>query len=148
MSALNSNLYARREVEIVGIAERRKEILKKICRRKHDTISNLAFEFGVSERTIRRDIEILSLTEPIYTQTGRYGGGVYITDDYSIDRMYMSNEELNVLHKIFSFAVNSEKCVLNSEELKTLERIVSDYTKPTEFSKKGKKDERERKTAV
>jgi predicted DNA-binding transcriptional regulator YafY len=132
----------------MGIAERRKELLKKLCRRKHDTISNLAFEFGVSERTIRRDVEVLSLTEPIYTQTGRYGGGVYITDAYSIDRMFMTNEELSVLHKICYFAVNSEKCVLNREELKTLEHIVSDYTKPTNFSKKGNKNERERKAVV
>jgi len=43
---------------------------------------NLAFEFGVSERTIRRDIDALSLVAPIYTQAGRYGGGVYILSDY------------------------------------------------------------------
>lgn len=42
-------------------------------------------EFEVSERTISRDIEELSLTKPIYTKSGRYGGGVYIlpyTKDY------------------------------------------------------------------
>ena len=63
-------------------AERRNEILRRLCIRKHDTVANLAFEFQVSERTIRRDIEALSLEAPIYTQTGRYGGGVYILDDY------------------------------------------------------------------
>ena len=63
----------------MGCAERRQEILKILCRRRHETVANLAFELCVSERTIRRDIETLSLSEPIYTQTGRYGGGVYIT---------------------------------------------------------------------
>lgn len=63
-----------------GRAERRSEIMKLLCRRRSETIRNLAFEFEVSERTIRRDIEILSLNEPIYTQVGRYGGGVYVEE--------------------------------------------------------------------
>lgn len=66
----------------MGTAERRHAILRVLCRRRHETLANLAAEFGVSERTIRRDIEILSLTEPLYTQPGRYGGGVYVTDGY------------------------------------------------------------------
>lgn len=84
----------------MGSAERRREIMKLLCRRRHETIENMAFEFGVSERTIRRDIEILSLSEPIYTQSGRYGGGVYVTENYSIDRLYMSEEEENILRKL------------------------------------------------
>ncbi len=59
-------------------SERRREIMKLLNRRRYEKIENIAFEFGVSERTVRRDIEILSLNEPIYTQPGRYGGGVYI----------------------------------------------------------------------
>ena len=73
----------------MGTAERRTEIMRVLCRRRHETISNLADEFGVSTRTILRDIEVLSVMEPIYTQCGRYGG-VYVTDDYSMSRMYMS----------------------------------------------------------
>ena len=38
-------------------AERRAEILKILCRRRYETISVLAAEFNVSERTIRRDIK-------------------------------------------------------------------------------------------
>ena len=67
-----------------GTAERRSEIMKLLCRRRSETIRNLAFEFEVSERTIRRDIEILSLNEPIYTQVGRYGGGVYVEEGYPL----------------------------------------------------------------
>ena len=78
---------------IFGTAERRKEIMKLLCKRRHETIPNLAIELGVSARTIRRDIEELSLSEPIYTQAGRYGGGVYVLDDYYINRMYFSEEQ-------------------------------------------------------
>ena len=54
----------------MGTAERRYEIMKILCRRRYETIRNLASEFGVSMRTVQRDIEALSRTEPIYTQLG------------------------------------------------------------------------------
>ncbi len=65
--------------------ERHRQIIRLVRARGSDTIKNLAMEFEVSERTISRDIEELSLTKPIYTKSGRYGGGVYIlpyTKDY------------------------------------------------------------------
>lgn len=60
----------------MGATERRQEIMRVLCRRRHETVKYLSFEFGVSERTILRDIEALSITEPIYTQCGRYDGCV------------------------------------------------------------------------
>ena len=114
----------------MGTAERRSEIMRILCRRRHDTIANLAIEFGVSERTIQRDIEALSLTEPIYTQCGRYDGGVYIDEDYVMNRMYMTDLELEVLHKISSFVENSASCDLNRAEVAVLHHIITQYTKP------------------
>ena len=46
-------------------SERREAILKVLCQRRQDKIDNLAFEFGVSVRTIKNDIEELSLAYPI-----------------------------------------------------------------------------------
>lgn len=40
--------------------ERRQQILELLCQRRKDTMQNLAAELGVSERTIRRDVEILT----------------------------------------------------------------------------------------
>lgn len=116
----------------MGTAERRNEIMKKLCRRRHDTITNLASEFGVSERTIRRDIDVLSTKEPIYTQTGRYNGGVYVVEGYSMQRMYMSDKELSVLHKLYIFAENRAACILSPEELETLKHITAEYAKSTD----------------
>ena len=113
----------------MGTAERRTEIMRILCRRRHETISNLAEEFGVSTRTILRDIEVLSITEPIYTQCGRYGGGVYITDNYAMNRMYMSDKELAVLHKVASFAENKSVCNLDENESNLLKTIIAQYTK-------------------
>ena len=49
----------------MGTSERREAILHLLYRRKHETIENLAHEFGVSYSTIRRDIDVLSLRAPI-----------------------------------------------------------------------------------
>ena len=112
----------------MGTAERRTEIMRVLCRRRHETISNLAEEFGVSTRTILRDIEVLSVAEPIYTQCGRYGG-VYVIDNYSMSRMYMTDKELSVLHKLSKFADEKAVCELSMEENTLLKSIISQYTK-------------------
>lgn len=120
----------------MGSAERRNELVRVLCRRRYDTVANLALEFGVSERTIRRDIEVLSLTFPIYTQCGRYEGGVYVLDSYSMERMYMSDKELALLRKI-SFVMKTRKDIFTPTERKLLDSMISLYSKP--LSTKGKK---------
>lgn len=104
--------------------------MRILCRRRHETVSRLAEELGVSARTVQRDIETLSLTEPIYTQCGRYGGGVYVMDGYVKDRMYMRESEIAVLRKLARFAENRSVCRLAPEELSELAGIISLYTKP------------------
>ncbi len=105
--------------------------MRILCRRRHETISNLAEEFGVSARTIQRDVEALSICEPIYTQCGRYDGGIYVTEDYVKERMYMTEPELSVLNKLALFAENKSVCNLSEDEQSVLNRIISLYTKPT-----------------
>ena len=110
--------------------ERHAAILRLLCKRRHETIKNLAFEFDVSERTIRRDIEALSYREPIYTQPGKYGGGVYVTDNYHMDRMYFRETERNVLYKLLDCVENKKRCDLTEEETVIFKRIIENYTKP------------------
>ena len=51
--------------------ERREAIIQALNARRFDKVENLAAEFGVSERTIRTDIEALSCHYPIFTKKGR-----------------------------------------------------------------------------
>ena len=60
---------------------------------------NLAFEFDVSERTIRYDIEKLTCYYLIYTTQGT-GGGVHIVDGYRYGFRYLANEEIKFLESI------------------------------------------------
>ena len=113
----------------MGTAERRYEIWKILCRRRYETIRNLASEFGVSMRTVQRDIEALSRTEPIYTQCGKYGGGVYVVEGYSMERMYMNESELDVLKKLY-IAADGNDAILTDDEKKRLRLLISKYSKP------------------
>ena len=70
----------------MSAVERRQQLLTLLCQRRRETIPNLAAELGVCERTIRRDIEALTLTYPIETHCGRYHGGVRLADWYYPDR--------------------------------------------------------------
>lgn len=114
----------------MGTAERRNEILRILCRRRHETIENLASELAVSKRTIRRDIDVLSMTYPIYTQTGKYNGGVYVMDGFFLERMYMNDTELNVLKKIYIISQN-DNSLLTKQELSILDSIIATYSKPS-----------------
>ena len=113
----------------MGTAERRHKIMKILCRRRYETTANLAVELGVSERTIQRDIEILSRTEPIYTQTGKYGGGVYVVDGFYINRMYMRDSEIDVLKKLY-IAADENLLLLTEDEKVLLNLIILRYSKP------------------
>ena len=113
----------------MGTAERRHELMKILCRRRHETVRNLASEFGVSMRTVQRDIATLSRTEPIYTQCGKYGGGVYVVDGYSMDQMYMKEQELAVLKKIY-IAADENRSLLTDDERNLLASLISKYSKP------------------
>jgi DeoR/GlpR family transcriptional regulator of sugar metabolism len=94
--------------------ERRSAILDAICVRRQDTITNLANEFGVTERTIRSDIEELSCSYPIKTVRGRYGGGVKIADWYRSYRRTLTSEQAELLMKLAPGLKGRDLEVMNS----------------------------------
>ena len=100
-------------------SERRQAILEALCERRHDKVENLAYEFHVSERTIRNDVLELSLSYPVYTVTGRYHSGVYIADDYYPGKQYLTDEELNVIISL--------KSKLGDDQRRILEGIVKKF---------------------
>ena len=86
--------------ESVRINDRQQQIIDLLCQRRSDTVQNLATELGFSERTIRRDIEELTLTYPLETVRGRYGGGVRIADWYFQDRPKLSPKQAALLKRL------------------------------------------------
>lgn len=111
----------------MGTYERRVDIWEKLRRRKQDTVSNLASEFGVSERTIRRDLECLVIEHPIITRSGRYGG-VFVLD--TAIPGYFSREQVAVLQKTLEALRQSMPGELTDTEVQELEQLLKYYTKP------------------
>ena len=117
----------KKEVTRLGIAERRLKLMRFLCQCRHETLPKLAAKFGVSVRTIQRDIDEISDIFPIYVKTGRYNGGVYVIDGFYLDRMYMNDSEIALLKKINAERV---KLSLSFEETETLNKIIMSYQKP------------------
>ena len=82
--------------------ERRREIMNILEGRRFDTIANLAFQLGVSVRTIKYDISaLMDAREPIETQPG-IGGGVRVAQDYRTFKNDISEEQQNLLLSLLS----------------------------------------------
>lgn len=96
--------------------ERRMAILETLCVRRKDTIENLAFEFGVSKRTIRYDIESLSLSYPVYSVPGK-GGGIEVMDGYRLGRKYLNDKQSALLERLAK-GLTGEDAVVMKEILK------------------------------
>ena len=103
----------------MGGAERRQLILDLLCQRRRETTSNLAEELGVSERTIRRDVEMLTLRYPIETVCGRYGGGVRMADWYKQDRRRLTPRQTALLRRLAAG--------LQGEDLEDMKQILTQF---------------------
>lgn len=93
--------------------ERRRAILETLCRRRRDTRENLAFEFGVSVRTIEYDVQRLSQSYPIYTEQGR-AGGIYVMKGYRLDGRYLSADEQAFLERLAEALSGEDRAKIES----------------------------------
>lgn len=111
----------------MGTAERRLEILKYLCKHRQATMPQLAKMFGVSVRTIQRDIFELeeTLRVPLEMRSGKYGG-VFVKGDYTFDRAYMHEEQTALLWKIYTLVEDR----LPAKEIEAFARLIQAYTKP------------------
>lgn len=106
--------------------ERRRKILEALSVRRHETCDNLAFEFGVSVRTIYNDLLHLSKEYPIYTSQG-HKGGVSMMDGYYINRKSLTDKQTELLTRLASG--------LTGEDKKTMEEILKMFGKGREVKR-------------
>ncbi len=102
--------------------DRRQEILQRLSDRRQDTIENLMTEFGVSRSTIKRDIEILACSAPIYTVQGN-GGGIRVMDGYYYGRRYLKSDQEALLRKLLPG--------LQPEDQKTMQSVLDAFAMPS-----------------
>ena len=105
---------------------RRSKIEIILCRRRLETMSNLALELGVSKRTIQRDVDILSQSIPIYTTRGNHGG-VCLLGDYKKERQFMYEHEIQTLSKVIAGETDCGQ-VLDQREKELLSTLITKYS--------------------
>ncbi len=72
-------------------------IISILLQKDRVTVKELAEKFEVSYRTVLRDIEAINMAGiPIAADRGK-GGGVYIMENYKIDRTVLSSEEMQFI---------------------------------------------------
>ena len=98
----------------MGPNERRMEIMEVLCHRRQDTMKNLANEFGVSTRTIRNDIDYLSLSYPLETIRGRYGGGVKVMDGFCMSNKYLKPQQKELLERLSASLTGNDLAIMKS----------------------------------
>lgn len=113
--------------------ERHYQILMILNEKRYVTVSCLANELNVSERTILRDISDLSGFLPIRTTQGRYGGGVSFINDYRYCdyKFYMEEKCIKVLNKVILEIKTYGSCTLSLEDLKIMDETIDKYSPPS-----------------
>ncbi len=95
----------------MNTADRRSEIINILIVRRQTTAGELSEEFGVTVRTIQKDIQALSPGFPIYTKQGG-NGGIFMEESYKPYINTLSSLELETLREMYGFAEGKYKKVL------------------------------------
>lgn len=114
----------------MNAATRRERLIRILAMCGKTPVRVLAERLGVCERTIFRDVDALSDSQPICIERGRYGG-VFLIDTYVLNRLYLKNEEICLLQKIEAAISADRVCSLDFSERELLHEIITFYSKPT-----------------
>ena len=101
--------------------ERRIEIMRILSVRRRETMGRLAVELGVTIRTIRTDITVLTAEYPLETFRGN-GGCVKVSDWYHPNRHILSQEHQRVLARLATKG--------DMYEQQTVLNILAEYGSP------------------
>jgi len=105
--------------------ERRCQIVEILCDAKiRVKMRDLAPRFNVSVRTIRTDVDVLSLTYPIQTTRGRYNGGIGFIDGYRPKKARLTPIQRDFLYRIMCKVSKSDQEIVQSSPVDVLSSIV------------------------
>ena len=104
----------------MGAEERRKAIWRALCRRRQDTVANLAVEFNVSPRTVYYDIRFLSCIYPFESVRGRYHGGIKVAEWYTPNSKALTPAQMELLERLL--------VTLDGDDVIVLQSIIDGYS--------------------
>lgn len=110
--------------------ERRREMMKLISDKRHVKIEYLASAFGVSNRTVSRDLAKIAEVMPIYDQSGRHGG-IYVTDNYRYSDVCFGVSETGLIQKLIADSEAGIPCRLSAGDVSILRGMLARYAHKT-----------------
>ena len=112
----------------MNTVERRERLIQILAMCGKTSVRVLAEKLEVCERTVSRDIDILSRNNPIGADHGREGG-YYISNYKALNLPCMKEYETALLQKIASATENGKACTLTSYDHQLLNDIITLYSK-------------------
>lgn len=112
----------------MNTVERREQLIQILAMRGKTSVRVLAEKLGVSERTVSRDLDLLSSNTPIGVEHGR-SGGYYISNYKALNLPCMKDFEIDLLQKIATDTENGSSCTLTPNEHQLLQNIIALYSK-------------------
>jgi len=101
------------------------EIIYILLHKKSVTAKQLSEQFGVSTRTIYRDIDVLSLAGiPVYTEKGK-NGGISLLPDFVLNKSILSENEQ---HEILT-ALQGITLLQNNDSKQVLQKLSGVFNK-------------------
>lgn len=99
----------------MNAAERQMLIMATLYKERNVTMKQLADTLGCCTRTVHRDIQALSVSFPLITIQGRFGGGVRL-EDYHQQRnhRYLTPEQIHALRSAMKTADPPARPILSS----------------------------------
>ena len=91
--------------------ERRENMKTYLINVRETTALRLAYMFGVSVRTIHRDIVFLSSRIPIITKPGK-SGGIFLNLEFENQREYLNPKELKLLEDLLGKLEPKDKLLM------------------------------------
>lgn len=114
----------------LNATERRFRLIEILLYRRHETITNLAFELGVSSKTIQRDFLEINTMIPIHTKVGRYYGGIYLMEGFFLHKTYLNEDEMLLLMKVKEYILLHTPNEFTEKDIIVLERMIKKYSIP------------------
>ena len=93
--------------------ERREAIRLLLVKEKSTTTRYLMAYFGVTKKTILKDIMFLGSIVPLETRQGN-GGGIFLKMEYDAPKVYLSANEEDLLFRLLDTVCVNEKRMLLS----------------------------------
>ena len=110
--------------------KRRIELMRFLCRKRQTTLTEISNYFGVTVRTAQRDLLAINEYIQFYTKPGRYEGGIFVVDNFGLDKFYLPNEEILILQKILDQSDYFPSTIWLPSDSHMLLNMITKYTAP------------------